>query len=172
MSEKAIIDYEVKLETPGCHPDAGWYRVHVTFQEDITEVLPYLNAVLGGKTDYRHKDGILLWQDEAGKKNYAFRPNEIAITPANTKAEGYELANKIVARVNEIWNRRDEITPDIKGKAPLPNAMDIFKLLPRTNCKECGFPTCMAFAVALRSDSSIAASCSYLSENELRTFLP
>jgi len=27
--------------------------------------------------------------------------------------------------------------------------MDIYKLLPKTNCKECGLPTCMAFALAL-----------------------
>ena len=27
------------------------------------------------------------------------------------------------------------------------SGMQIYKLLPRTNCKECGFPTCMAFAM-------------------------
>ena len=25
--------------------------------------------------------------------------------------------------------------------------LDIFKLTPKTNCKECGNPTCMAFAM-------------------------
>ena len=25
--------------------------------------------------------------------------------------------------------------------------LDIFKLLPKTNCKKCGSPTCMAFAM-------------------------
>ena len=32
---------------------------------------------------------------------------------------------------------------------PQLNFMDIYKLLPKTNCKECGLPTCMAFALAL-----------------------
>ena len=27
--------------------------------------------------------------------------------------------------------------------------IEIFKMLPKTNCKECGFPTCLAFAMAL-----------------------
>ena len=29
--------------------------------------------------------------------------------------------------------------------------MQIFKLLPKTNCKECGVPTCLAFAMNLAS---------------------
>ena len=29
------------------------------------------------------------------------------------------------------------------------NGMQIYKLLPRKNCKECGFPTCLAFAMKL-----------------------
>ena len=31
--------------------------------------------------------------------------------------------------------------------------LDIFRLLPKTNCKKCGFPTCLAFAMALAKDS-------------------
>ncbi|MHB1326434.1 MAG: (Fe-S)-binding protein, partial [Thermoleophilia bacterium] len=29
------------------------------------------------------------------------------------------------------------------------SGLQIFKLLAKTNCKECGFPTCMAFAMQL-----------------------
>ncbi|KPJ75003.1 MAG: hypothetical protein AMS14_04450, partial [Planctomycetes bacterium DG_20] len=29
------------------------------------------------------------------------------------------------------------------------SGLDIFKLLPKTNCKKCGMPTCLAFAMAL-----------------------
>ena len=27
--------------------------------------------------------------------------------------------------------------------------LDIFKLTPKTNCKDCGIPTCMAFAMRI-----------------------
>ena len=27
--------------------------------------------------------------------------------------------------------------------------IQIYKFLPKTNCKECGFPTCLAFAMKL-----------------------
>ncbi len=29
--------------------------------------------------------------------------------------------------------------------------LDIFKLTPKTNCKDCGNPTCMAFAMKVAS---------------------
>jgi len=32
---------------------------------------------------------------------------------------------------------------------PQLNFMDVYKFLPKTNCKECGLPTCMAFALSL-----------------------
>ncbi len=37
--------------------------------------------------------------------------------------------------------------------------LEIYKLLPKTNCKECGFPTCLAFAMKLarRAPSSTSA---------------
>ena len=40
----------------------------------------------------------------------------------------------------------------------------IFKLLPKTNCKECGVPTCMAFAMALASGKATLEQCPYVSD--------
>jgi acetyl-CoA decarbonylase/synthase complex subunit gamma len=42
--------------------------------------------------------------------------------------------------------------------------LDIFKLLPRTNCGECGVPTCMAFAMKLAAKNAGLAACPYASE--------
>ncbi|MBW1992280.1 MAG: acetyl-CoA decarbonylase/synthase complex subunit gamma [Deltaproteobacteria bacterium] len=42
--------------------------------------------------------------------------------------------------------------------------IEIFKLLPKTNCKECGFPTCLAFAMALASGKAELEACPYVSE--------
>src|SRR3972149_10339998 len=43
--------------------------------------------------------------------------------------------------------------------------LDIFKLLPRTNCGECGVPTCMAFAMKLAAKNAELAACPYVSED-------
>lgn len=42
--------------------------------------------------------------------------------------------------------------------------IQIFKLLPKTNCGECGVPTCLAFAMALAGGKAELASCPYVSE--------
>jgi acetyl-CoA decarbonylase/synthase complex subunit gamma len=42
--------------------------------------------------------------------------------------------------------------------------IEIYKLLPQTNCKECGDPTCLAFAMKLAAGKTELALCPYLSE--------
>lgn len=43
--------------------------------------------------------------------------------------------------------------------------MEIFKLLPKTNCGECGVPTCMAFAMKLAQKTAELSSCPYASDS-------
>ncbi len=42
--------------------------------------------------------------------------------------------------------------------------LQIFKLLPKTNCKECGMPTCLAFAMALAQKKAKLEDCPHASE--------
>ncbi len=47
--------------------------------------------------------------------------------------------------------------------------IQIFKLLPKTNCKDCEFPTCLAFAMALASGKTELAKCPHVSEEAQAT---
>ncbi|MBI5231106.1 MAG: acetyl-CoA decarbonylase/synthase complex subunit gamma [Coriobacteriales bacterium] len=42
--------------------------------------------------------------------------------------------------------------------------LDIFKLLPKTNCGECGTPTCLAFAMKLAQGQAELTLCPYVSD--------
>lgn len=44
------------------------------------------------------------------------------------------------------------------------SGIQIYKMLPQTNCKECGFPTCLAFAMKLAAKQVELAACPYVSE--------
>jgi ArsR family metal-binding transcriptional regulator len=44
--------------------------------------------------------------------------------------------------------------------------MEVLKLLPRTNCKECGEPTCMVFAVRLIEGAKDQDNCPPLQEDK------
>ncbi len=44
------------------------------------------------------------------------------------------------------------------------SGIQIYKMLPQTNCKECGFPTCLAFAMKLAAKQVELSACPYVSE--------
>jgi acetyl-CoA decarbonylase/synthase complex subunit gamma len=50
------------------------------------------------------------------------------------------------------------------------SGLDIYKLLKKTNCRECGFPTCLAFAMALAKKQISLDKCPYIS-NEVKQIL-
>ena len=42
--------------------------------------------------------------------------------------------------------------------------MQIYKLLPKTNCKDCELPTCMAFAMQVAAKQKALTDCPHISE--------
>ena len=44
------------------------------------------------------------------------------------------------------------------------SGLEIYKQLPKTNCKECGFPTCLAFAMKLAQKGTELSKCPYVTE--------
>ena len=45
--------------------------------------------------------------------------------------------------------------------------LDIFKLSPKKNCKECGSPTCMAFCMKVAQGAVLITKCPYMSEEAI-----
>lgn len=52
----------------------------------------------------------------------------------------------------------------------MPTAIEFFKLLPKTNCKDCGQPTCLAFAMQLANQKAKIEDCPHVS-GEAKTTL-
>ncbi len=44
------------------------------------------------------------------------------------------------------------------------SGLEIYKLLPQTNCKDCGYPTCLAFAMKLAAKQAALKDCPHISE--------
>ena len=127
-----------------------------TFQADISQVLPYLNAELGG-WDYDQRNQVLLLKLSAGKW-ITLHAHKIAIRGARDLEEAHALLRWITGQINDIYGRRDEITPRYTSQAGL-KVMEILKLLPMTSCKACGYATCMAYAAALREGEITLKDC-------------
>ena len=45
--------------------------------------------------------------------------------------------------------------------------LDIFKLSPKKNCKECGSPTCMAFCMKVAQGAVPITNCPYMSDEAI-----
>lgn len=49
------------------------------------------------------------------------------------------------------------------------SGLDIYKLLPKTNCRECGFATCLAFAMQLAKKAINIDKCPYVTDEAKKT---
>ena len=67
--------------------------------------------------------------------------------------------------LNDVYDRREEITPDHEMRAK-PTPLQLYTLLPRTNCKKCGEPTCLAFAAKLIIGQKTIDKCQPLFTDE------
>jgi ArsR family metal-binding transcriptional regulator len=150
-----IHDYELEVFTPPCDPGAERYAARATFAVDISEALPYLNASL--RDAFYHSGAqALTWKK--GGHNIAFHAHEIASSNVEDRAEAEKEVAGLVALVNRTWERRQEITPSFEIRQR-PTPMAIFKLLPGTNCKQCGEPTCYTFALKLAAKQKNLGHC-------------
>ena len=127
-----------------------------TFEADISPSFPYVNAELGG-WDYDQTNQVLLLKLSDGKW-ITLHPQKIAIRGARDMEEARALLTWIQAQINDIYERRQTITPRYVSQAGL-KIMEILKLLPLTNCKLCGYATCMAYAAALREGEISLQAC-------------
>ena len=154
--------YDLEVFTPPCDPGAERYAAKAQLVVDISEVLPYLNATLRGAV-YLPEAKALTWKK--GGHNIAFHAYEIATSNVEDRDAAIKEIEGLVELVNRTWERRAEITPDTTTRQR-PTPMAIYKLLPNTNCKQCGEPTCYSFALKLSVSQKKLADCMPLFETQ------
>jgi ArsR family metal-binding transcriptional regulator len=112
----------------------------------IDAVLPLLNAILPNIISYNPRACSLVLRRKPGF--ITLMPDTVYITQVKDADEGLELLSAVRDLLNQTWEQRETIQPrNASRRAPRP--LDVWELLPRTNCRACGEATCMAFAFAL-----------------------
>lgn len=156
-----LIDkYDLEIFTPPCDPGAERFSAVARLMTDIREVLPYLNATLCGAA-YSAAAASLVWT-KAGH-HVAFHPYQIAVSNVADREAAIHELEQLVELVNRTWERRTEIQPKFdERRRPMP--MEVYKLLPQTNCKACGQPTCFVFAAKLTVGQLDLGACPVLQE--------
>jgi len=155
-----IEKYNFEVFTPPCDPGAEHYSARARLTVDISEILPYLNATLRGAV-YHTTANALTWKK--GGQNIAFHAYEIVTSNVEDRDGAEKELKGLIDLINRTWERRADITPDTTTRQR-PTSMAIFKLLPQTNCKQCGEPTCYTFALKLVASQVKLADCPTLFE--------
>ncbi len=158
MEHELIKTYELRVFTPPCEPGAERFAATASLVVDISDVLPYLNATLRGAV-YHKAANSLTWKK--GGHNLVFNAFEISTSNVEDRQAAEKEIQGLVKMVNRTWDRRAEITPSHESRQR-PTPMAVYQLLPGTNCKQCGEPTCFTFALKLTVSQMKIADCPQL----------
>ena len=157
-----VNQYHTKFVRPP-NPTALHLRCYAHLDGDISEALPYLNTVLKGHQFCPDPPSLTL---KYHAKLITLTSHEIAINMVKDQTEAEDILEWLKKEINATWERRREITPSFEVPEP-PRVLDVLKCLPRTNCRACGQPTCMVFAVQVCQGAQGLAACPCLESQNL-----
>lgn len=156
------LDSITLTRTLPCLAEPGKIIVVGKPSKPLTEVLPFLATLPGvivfnpdqTKLTFRRQPGFLTLECE-----------QVYLTQVKDMQEGLELLSALTESINLVWKKRDELVAVTEHKRA-PRPLDIWTLLPQTNCRECGEATCMAFAVGLMQEKRFIHECNPLQRDE------
>jgi len=155
-----LTGYTKKISRPESRHTALSLHCHARLNEDISEALPYLNALLGG--DQYCSDPPEVMFHHSGKI-IKVGAREIAVNALKDEEDADRILEWLKTEINQAWENRADITPCFKGKTK-PKLIDILKLLPKTNCRKCGQPTCLVFAAQVVEGGRGPEHCQEMTE--------
>jgi ArsR family metal-binding transcriptional regulator len=141
-----FVEYVTLDHTRPCLAEPGKLIVVGKPSHAIDAVLPLLNALMPNVISSNPRSTALVLRRKPGF--ITLLADRIYITQVKDADEGLVLLSVVRDLLNQTWERRDEIEPRNEERRT-PRLLDVWELLPRTNCRQCGEATCMAFGFAL-----------------------
>ena len=162
--------YTKEIFRSKCMPGAESVHCFAHLAEDIQNVLPYLNAELGGSSFTKDPASVTF---KVHGKLISVHPRKIAINALKDENEAEKILFWLKDVINDTWARRNEIEPSFES-ARQPVLLEILRLLPKSNCRECNEPTCMVFAARVVEGIKDQNGCPQLdpeNRNKLEKYL-
>ncbi len=147
--------YTLEIFRSKCNAGARTLHCFAHLDDDVGAVLPYLNTVLGGFSYIKEPPALTL---KSSGKLITIHARKIAVNALQDEEQAKKIVAWLQREINSAWDNRGNIEPSMVGTKP-PALMDVLKLLPKTNCKECGEPTCMVFAVRVVEGAKDHTNC-------------
>ncbi|MFZ5451431.1 MAG: LuxR C-terminal-related transcriptional regulator [Thermodesulfobacteriota bacterium] len=124
-------------------------------EDDISQIFPYINAVVKSARLLDKPPFIRFALDRFCCGLY---PDQGVAASFTDSQQALDFLDRLLEFLNDICQRRRSLRPNYKKWNPVP-VLDIFRLLPQTNCRSCGYPSCLAFAAALSGQKTLPERC-------------
>ena len=145
-----------------CIADRTKNRIIAELSDDISPVFPYLNAII---TNLMYVPGTNTVTIKREWRILTFYPHVAVMAKVGGAEDAVAQLNWFKDLCNDTWRRREEITPCYERRTLL-GPLDVYRLLPQLNCKECGEATCMAFGFGLLMGNRHLSECPRLQADE------
>ncbi len=144
-----------------CIADPTKNRIVVRFWDRVDAVFPYLNAVV---PSVMYNPGANSVTVKRGARILTFYPPVAVMAKVDGEEDAEVQMRWFQDLCNDVWRRREEITPLYERRQML-GPLDAYMLLPRRrHCQACGEPGCWAFALRLLFGEIEPGACPHLAE--------
>ena len=133
-------------------------RVIAEAERDVGEIFPYLNA-LRRNASYAAGANILLLK--RGYRLITLYPHLAVMAKIDGPEDALSTLAWLRDLINDAYARRADIAP-CYDRRRIVGFLEVYRLLPGTNCKSCSEATCLAFAVGLAEGRHHPDECSVL----------
>ena len=154
-------EYRKEIFRPACNPNFQSIHCIAHLEKDISAVLPYLNSALGGSTYTQDPPSVTF---KVHGKLITVHSQQIAINALKDEEEADKILHWLKQEINNTWEKRDQIKPTFQGTSK-PQILEILKLLPRNNCRQCGQTTCMVFSLLVAEGVKGPEDCPGLNDS-------
>ena len=116
--------YSLEIFKSKCDSNARGVHCFIHLEDDISEVLPYLNSHLGGFVYSQNPPSLTL---RHYGKLLTFHPKKIAVNALEDQQDAEKIADWLFREINETWEKRHELQPSTDS-AKQPTLIEILKL--------------------------------------------
>lgn len=139
------------VENPGSKIWSASFRL----DQEVRHLFPYINASLDDALYYERPEHVRFTFN--GYLCFLY-PDLVAAHFFETKTAAKDFIAGLIDFLNDMEAQKKNIRPNYDQIKPIP-IIDILKILPKTNCRKCGYLTCMAFAAAIMKGKSGIDKC-------------
>jgi DNA-binding CsgD family transcriptional regulator/ArsR family metal-binding transcriptional regulator len=137
-----------------------WYA-HFNVHGDFSHLFPFIQSIADEAIHYESPEYIQFKMDDILCALYP--PDIVVSRPFYGREQALEFVHKLIEFLNDLEARKSQIKPQFKKLYRL-HVPEILGFLPMTNCGECEFRTCMAFAGAVSRRNAKLMMCPYFPE--------